>query len=100
VSCVAEWAGWVHVRVTCPGCPACSQLLTGLGLNAVLYCRLVAVYCCEGGQDVTPYIPAKWPPPLLVPAGEPAPTVPVFPGMCLAAERLPDIHLVCLPACL
>lgn len=60
----------------------------GRCIAALLYCRLVAVYCCEGGEEVTPYIPEKWPPPLLVPAGEPAPPVPVIPGVCFLL--LPD----------
>lgn len=39
----------------------------------LLPCRLVAVYCCEGVEEVSPVIPDVWPPPLPEPpAGEPA----------------------------
>lgn len=38
--------------------------------------RLVAIYCCEAAdpeEEVSPYIPDQWPPPLPAPASEAVP---------------------------
>lgn len=38
-----------------------------------LSCRLVVVYCCEGEEELSPFIPEEWPPALAsAPTGEPA----------------------------
>ncbi|KAI3430797.1 hypothetical protein D9Q98_009209 [Chlorella vulgaris] len=55
-----------------PGLPdgvTCERSGEGKGQT----CGLVAVYCCEGVEEVSPVIPDVWPPPLPEPpAGEPA----------------------------
>ncbi|KAL4420504.1 hypothetical protein ABPG75_010160 [Micractinium tetrahymenae] len=57
-----------------PGLPAgitCESVQSGTGLN----CGLVAIYCCEAvdpQEELSPFIPDTWPPPLPAPASEAA----------------------------
>lgn len=48
----------VHVHTPCRSPPSLFPLAPA--------CSLVAVYCCQGEEDVTPYIPDEWPPPVPV----------------------------------
>ncbi|EFN52665.1 hypothetical protein CHLNCDRAFT_138610 [Chlorella variabilis] len=54
------------------GLPAgvtCEQTKDGQGQT----CGLVVVYCCEGEEELSPFIPEEWPPALAsAPTGEPA----------------------------